>query len=436
MRFPVPDAVLEALARLEKGGHQAYLVGGCVRDDYLGIPPKDYDIATSALPGQVRACFPMHTTLDTGLRHGTVTVLLPGRPVEITTFRRDGPYSDGRRPDTVRFSTSLADDVMRRDFTINALAWSPDTSLVDHTGGLRDCDLGLIRAVGNPMKRFREDALRILRALRFAAVLGFQVTPDTRQAMEAALPGLSAVSMERIAAELNLTLTGAYAAQAFQALPRVAAAALPEMTRLADSAQQRALCRVQHTPAHLPLRWAALLAGPVRSTPPEDPDAALADSALAEDAARAAACLTRLKQPGALTDEVQALVLAYGARLTRPTLRLWLARLGKERFDQLVLLKMAGLHAAGSPDALKIDALNRLQAEADRLISENACLHLRCLAVTGDDLLGIGYPQGPALGAALNRLLRMVLTEEAANDRKALLTHAQSWLANPTRLNG
>ena len=167
------------------------------------------------------------------------------------------------------------------------------------------------------------------------------------------------------------------------------------MTRLADSARQRALCRVQHTPARLPLRWAALLAGPVRNAPPEDPDAALADTALAEDAARAAACLTRLKQPGALTDEVQALVLAYGARLTRPTLRLWLARLGKERFDQLVLLKMAGLHAAGSrtpEDRCAEQAASRSGPADIRKRLPSPALS----GCYGDDLLGIGYPRGCA----------------------------------------
>ena len=198
MRFDPPPEVYSAIARLNGRGFEAFLVGGCVRDAYLGRIPEDYDLATQALPAQMRAAFFPLKTVDTGLKHGTLTLLIGGRAIEVTTFRSDGRYSDGRHPDEVRFTASLLEDLKRRDFTANAMAWHPQTGITDPFSGRADCDGKLLRAVGDPAERFREDALRILRALRFACQLGFDIEPATLKAMEAARERLGLRADERV----------------------------------------------------------------------------------------------------------------------------------------------------------------------------------------------------------------------------------------------
>ena len=204
LRLPEPVAWL--LAQLSAAGHAAYVVGGCVRDSLLGRTPGDWDVCTSALPDETRAVFAGHKLILTGLKHGTVTVVLQGRPYEITTFRVEGGYTDHRHPDAVRFVPRVEDDLARRDFTVNAMAWNPDTGLVDCFGGRADLAAGVIRCVGQPDARFAEDALRILRAVRFAAQLDLAVDPDTAAAAERLRDTVQNVSAERIFAELDRLL--------------------------------------------------------------------------------------------------------------------------------------------------------------------------------------------------------------------------------------
>lgn len=405
MRFAIPPPVLTALRQLHAGGFEAYLVGGCVRDDLLGIEPHDYDIATSAAPEQIAAAFPDTRLLLAGIKHGTVTPLLDGMPVEITSFRRDGPYSDGRRPDHVSFSTQLLDDVARRDFTINALAWSEHTGLIDLVGGAEDCRNKLIRAVGDPDKRFGEDALRMLRALRFASVLGFTIEDCTAAAMARHAALLDHVSVERIAVEISGALQGTYVS-AVGHHPQVLLSALPELLCAypEHTAQNllHAACIVQSLPVDLPLRFVALFVGGVEAGP----------------AARSA---ERLRLSNALKNDISTLAEYAHTNLMPHDARVWLAQLGLP-----MLLRVIALQRAWTSDTTQWQTLDTLAQQAQDAAASGACQSLRDLAINGRDLLNVGFSKGPAVGAALGQLMRQVVTGQLPNTREALLQAAQN----------
>lgn len=233
----LPENASNIIAALERAGFEAYVVGGCVRDGCLGRAPKDWDICTSALPEQVEAVFEGERVLETGIKHGTVTVMM-GEPIEITTFRLDGKYVDSRRPESVTFTTDLEADLARRDFTVNAMAYSPRTGLIDPFGGRGDIEKGLIRAVGDPRERFREDALRILRALRFSVVLGFDIDGETGSAMLERRSLLGRISAERVRDELIKTVRGGKVKPAFMRFREIIAEVLPELRPCFDFEQR------------------------------------------------------------------------------------------------------------------------------------------------------------------------------------------------------
>ncbi len=428
-----PGEVLTALELLSRRGFEAYLVGGCVRDAVLGREPDDYDIATDAVPEEIKRVFSGYQTAEIGIRHGTLTVVMNGRPIELTSYRRDGVYSDGRHPDRVSFTKSLEEDLIRRDFTVNAMAWRPDGGLVDPSGGRNDCKNKLIRAVGEPGERFREDALRILRALRFAGQLGFEIERNTHQAMMREAAGLSRVSAERVAKELNRTLIGDFAANALRAYPEVLVLALPELKPLLrpektnDGIWEQTLIPLEGTPKDPALRWAALLlfcgkpqstsGGPVPPADSQECSVTLAES-----------ILRRLRQPRMLTEQVITLIRHHEQRIDPANLRLWLSSLGPETAKKLLLLKRAGVSAKEPGDTRRIEQLDSLYMEAVRLLDEGLCLSVRDLQVKGDDLLAMGYQRNRRLGQALDELLRQVLTGELENRRDALLKAAESLL--------
>lgn len=387
MRFELPPGALEVLRRLNAAGHQAYAVGGCVRDMARGVPPHDYDICTSALPAQTQRCFAGERVLETGLKHGTVTVLMAGEPYEITTFRTDGDYLDGRHPQSVAFTDSLTEDLRRRDFTINAMAYHPDIGLRDPFDGQADIARRVIRCVGDANARFTEDALRILRALRFAAELGFDIAPDTARAMRELSGRLALISRERIAAELLRALKGINAVPVLQAFDTVLLAALPDYPAAA-------LPEALHALAILPrgdtvLRLAALLAP------------------CGEAGARV---LASLKPSRALSAQVLALTAAAGEDISRAELPLWLARLGETQLRRLLTLQA------------RDDLLSCLPA----LLAQRLPLTLGDLAVNGRDLTAAGLPAGAELGRTLNALHRRVLLGELPNERGALLAAAMT----------
>ena len=413
IRFEIPSHAARALERLHSAGHEAWLVGGCVRDHLLGRVPKDYDIATAALPEETLAVFAGEKCVETGLQHGTVTVILEGRPLEITTFRVDGAYSDVRHPDEVRFSRSLAEDAARRDFTVNAMAYDPEKGLWDGFGGQEDLARRTVRCVGDPEARFREDALRILRGFRFASELDFTLESGTLEAACRAAPLLERIAAERVSAELERLLTGPGAGRVIRLGGPVLQVLFPELFR-----EEGDVCgltarigdRLDRCPARLPLRLAVLLLG--------------ADGRGTGDApsgtARAGEILRRLRFPGRVREETETLLRFRDAdlRAEPETVLRWMSRLGAGPFLSLLAFRRAVL--SGEEDAGRAEEIGRTEALARELLAGDPCLSVRDLAVDGRALLALGY-RGAEIGRVQRRLLDEVLSGSLPNEREALL---------------
>lgn len=397
----LPGPVMEAINRLEKAGYAAYAVGGCVRDRVLGMQPHDYDVCTAASPEQMKQVFAGERLIETGIRHGTLTVLLAGEPIEITAFRVDGAYQDGRHPSSVRFTKRVEDDLSRRDFTVNAMAYSPVRGLVDPFGGRADCEKGVIRCVGEAQKRFDEDALRILRALRFSARLNFPIEESTAVAIHAQKENLRRISRERVAAEMNGLLLGDQAGRLIGEFSDV----IGEALACGGLPWPLAAERVDHCPKDLAVRWAALL---LDGDAPETADTVLGS----------------LKQPMALLHDVRALTM-HREMAEQGTAREMLMTLGKENAGRLLALALAD-RLARCPDQAAQARRNEAQARAEmqRLLEEDACFTIRQLAVNGHDLTALGF-HGKQVGDTLETLLLQVVREEIPNDRDTLLRLAK-----------
>ena len=397
--FPLDPGAAALLTRLHAAGHAAYAVGGCVRDSLLGQTPHDWDLCTSATPEQVLELFGEAHCIPTGLQHGTVTVKHGGELYEITTFRTEGAYSDGRHPDHVAFVPDVKEDLARRDFTINAMAYNAEEGLIDPFGGQNDLAVGIVRAVGEPKRRFEEDALRILRLYRFAARFSFSIDPATGQAARALCRHLDCVSEERIAEELSRLLAapapGAYLEAEVLAVifPELDAAELPESRRILDA--------LESGMEHVPVRLAALLCP------------------LGEAGARAA--LKRLKCSNALTGTVATLVREAAAEMPGAALTLT-ARRFLSRYDLATITDLTALCSARHPE--QAEAFAALQQEAARLVETNACCRINQLAVNGRDLMDAGIRPGPGLRRVLDALLEQVLTGQLPNEKAALLAAA------------
>ena len=397
--FPLDPGAAALLTRLHAAGHAAYAVGGCVRDSLLGQTPHDWDLCTSATPEQVLELFGEAHCIPTGLQHGTVTVKHGGELYEITTFRTEGAYSEGRHPDHVAFVPDVKEDLARRDFTINAMAYNAEEGLIDPFGGQSDLAVGIVRAVGEPQRRFEEDALRILRLYRFAARFGFAIDPATGQAARALCRHLDCVSEERIAEELSRLLAapapGAYLEAEVLAVifPELDAAELPESRRILDA--------LEPGMEHVPVRLAALLCP------------------LGEAGARAA--LKRLKCSNALTGTVATLVREAAAEMPGAALTLT-ARRFLSRYDLATITDLTALCSARHPE--QAEAFAALQQEAARLVETNACCRINQLAVNGRDLMDAGIRPGPGLRRVLDALLEQVLTGQLPNEKAALLAAA------------
>lgn len=397
--FPLDPGAAALLTRLHAAGHAAYAVGGCVRDSLLGQTPHDWDLCTSATPEQVLELFGEAHCIPTGLQHGTVTVKHGGELYEITTFRTEGAYSDGRHPDHVAFVPDVKEDLARRDFTINAMAYNAEEGLIDPFGGQNDLAAGIVRAVGEPQRRFEEDALRILRLYRFAARFRFAIDPATGQAARALCRHLDCVSEERIAEELSRLLAapapGAYLEAEVLAVifPELDAAELPESRRILDA--------LEPGMEHVPVRLAALLCP------------------LGEAGARVA--LKRLKCSNALTGTVATLVREAAAEMPGAALTLT-ARRFLSRYDLATITDLTALCSARHPE--QAEAFAALQQEAARLVETNACCRINQLAVNGRDLMDAGVRPGPGLRRVLDALLEQVLTGQLPNEKTALLAAA------------
>lgn len=434
--LPLPDYAQTVLQRLEQYGYEAYVVGGCVRDSLLGLEPKDWDVCTNATPQQVLRVFRRFHVIKTGLKHGTVTVMVGRVPVEVTTFRLDGAYSDNRHPDAVSFVAHVEEDLSRRDFTINAMAYTPRRGLVDAFGGQQDLAARLIRCVGEPDARFHEDGLRIMRALRFAARYDFGMESETAYSIRRNRHLLANISAERLYKELKGLLVGNGALGMLLAFPEVLAVIIPEL--------EPCIGFCQHTPHHLYDVWTHL-AHAVQAAPPDE---VLRLSMLLHDIAKPACfsldedgrghfyghpqkgadmarvILNRLKSDNATLDAVVCLVREHDEPfpVTRAGMRRLIGRLGEERVRQLIEVKRADM-AAQSPYKReeKAAALREGVLLFEEVLEEAHAFTVRDLAINGRDLMQAGMPAGPAIGRTLAALLHEVQEERLENTREALM---------------
>lgn len=409
MKFNLPAPVLQALDILEGAGRAAYVVGGCVRDYMLGMEPHDFDICTAASPGEMQQIFRHQRTVETGLKHGTLTVLMDGMPLEITTFRRDGEYLDGRHPAFVSFAGAVEEDLSRRDFTVNAMAYSPVRGLSDPFHGREDCRLGIIRCVGEAERRFSEDALRILRALRFSARLSFPIEEKTADALIALRENLQKISRERIAAELSGILMGKDCVSILCRFGQVIFAALPELAFLEGEKWGETAAMLSCCPQDAMLRFGALL----RFCHP--------DGRGESCACRAREILQGLKMPVKMMDGVQQLLLYRDHPIDEENLQEMLWRLGRDGLARLLEFRRAQAVYLGQ-DAGKWEGL---QKKLQALLAAGCCWQLSHLAVKGSDLAALGL-RGPAIGQMLERLMLQVVHEKIPNIHDELIQYVRS----------
>lgn len=436
MRIQVPEKANQVISVLAEAGFEAYVVGGCVRDAILGRTASDWDITTNARPEQVKALFPR--TVDTGLQHGTVTVLQGKEGFEVTTYRIDGEYLDGRHPEQVTFTPSLLEDLKRRDFTINAMAYNDKEGLVDAFDGLGDLERGQIRCVGNPGERFTEDALRILRAVRFSAQLGFGIEEKTRAALSEFAPRLSKVSAERIQTELVKLLVSPHP-EVFRTVweTGISAVILPEFDRCMETEQnnphhcwsvgEHTLHALPFVEAQKALRLAVLLhdiGKPLtRTTDAEGIDHFYGHAE--KGAELAGRIMRRLKFDNDTRKRVVKLVQTHDdlqTGTTQRSVRRAVHRIGAEVFPDYLKIRRADIMAQ-NPEVReeKLGKLAKVEAVYQRILEEQNCLSLKDLAVTGKDLIEAGIEPGPELGRILNELLELVIEHPEYNTKEYLL---------------
>ena len=432
----LPENIQNCINLLENAGFAAYAVGGCVRDACLGLTPHDYDLCTSALPQETEAVFRAYRLVLAGEKHGTVTVITEDGPVEITTFRTEGGYRDNRHPDWVKFVPDIEGDLARRDFTVNAMAYSPKRGFADPFGGREDLRNHVLRAVGDPEARFQEDSLRILRGVRFAARFGLTPEEHTMQAMLSQAGLMENLARERVFEELCKLLLVAKAEDITRFAP-ILAAVIPELAPMIGFDQHsphHAYDLITHTahvvegvPAELPLRWAALLhdTGKVTTFTLDATGRGHFYGHARDSAAIADAVLHRLKAPTALREEVVTLIGRHMTRLQpdRKFLRRLVSKYGFPLVEAQLALQQADMGSKGTVE----DDGSAVFAEVRQLLAdlkaEDACLSLKDLAVNGNDLMALGF-QGRAIGACLNRLLELVVEERLPNKKEALLAFA------------
>lgn len=437
----LPFQIAEILERLGRSGYDAFVVGGCVRDALMGLEPHDYDITSSALPEETKRVFSGCRVIETGIKHGTVTVLYKGIGVEITTFRIDGGYADGRHPDSVTFSRSVEDDLSRRDFTVNGIAYNPKTGFVDPFGGEADIRSGIIRCIGDPELRFSEDALRIMRAVRFSSVLGFTVEERTAEAVTSHRSDLHRVSAERIFSELKRLLCGRDIMRVMLEYPEVFAEILPPLawqigydqgSRYHDSTLYEHTARaVAAVPAEPALRLAMLfhdMGKPRCRTVGADGECHYYGHAEIS-AEIAGGLLETLKCDNVLRERVCA-VIKYHDTPADPSRRIVKRRLsqyGRELFRDIMYAQIADGTAQSELGGTRVENARKCLDAADKIIAEQPCLTLKELAVSGKDLRGI-VPPSPLMGEILSELLGEVVGEELPNEKKALLERAKELL--------
>ena len=437
MRMNLPPNVNRIIHTLQENGFEAYAVGGCVRDSILGRVPGDWDITTSASPQEIKSLF--SHTVDTGIEHGTVTVLMDREGFEVTTYRVDGDYEDCRHPKSVQFTRNLREDLLRRDFTINAMAYNDEDGLVDIFGGMEDLEKRMIRCVGCTRERFGEDALRIMRAVRFAAQLGIEVEEETKEAIRALAGNLRQISAERIQTELVKLMTSPHPELIREAYELgITAVILPEFDRLMDTAQETPhhFCNVgQHT-IHVIcavrndriLRLAALFHDfgkpDMKSIDAEGVAHFTGHGKRSEEMTRV--ILKRLKFDNYTLRNVCKLVLYhdyhYKTKATPENVRRSMAIIGEELFPYYIELRRADMMGQSEyRRAEKMENLALVEQYYHETLENGDCVSLKTLAVTGKDLIEAGIRQGKAVGETLEKLLDVVLSDPGKNTKEELL---------------
>lgn len=453
-RLTLPEKVRKLILIIEKAGYEAYAVGGCVRDAVLGRVPQDWDITTSATPEQIKALFPH--TVDTGIAHGTVTVLLGREGFEVTTYRIDGAYEDCRHPKEVTFTRSLEEDLKRRDFTVNAMAYNDKTGLVDLFGGREDLSNGIIRAVGDPDERFREDALRIFRAIRFAAQLGFAIDPETERAMSSFAGNLQAVSAERIREELTKLLGSEHPEELIRASELgLTGYWLPEWDEMLKTGQEN-IHHIYDVGRHTVESIRAMHLGETYRNADRHTRTVLDYTMLLHDCAKPGCktyyedgsahfkghehasaklghtVLRRLKFDNETIDTAEKLIDNHDCRLKLKNqkidhlLRRIMNRIGTDNMPLLFAVQRADAYAqAPAYLAGSLTAIERMEEACRRIVSEEQCVSLKTLAVKGADLMALGFAPGPKLGEILTGLLEDVLEFPEHNTKEYLLEAAR-----------
>lgn len=435
MELRIPEKAEIILHTLEEAGYEAYVVGGCVRDSILGRSPDDWDITTSAKPEEVKALF--RRTVDTGLVHGTVTVMLDKEGFEVTTYRVDGEYEDGRHPKEVSFTASLEEDLKRRDFTMNAMAYNPKRGLVDLFGGVQDMEKQIVRCVGNPVERFTEDALRILRAVRFSAQLGFSIEGETLKAISVLAPNLKYVSAERIQVELLKLLVSPhpdYLRTAYEA--GITKEILPEFDRCMETEQntphhcytvgEHTLQSLLNIRADKVLRLTMLLHDigkpDVKRTDENGRDHFKTHGPEGEK--MAVSILRRLKMDNDTIRKVRSLIKWHDYRPEGKavSVRKAISLIGEELFPLYLEVQRADILAQSTyRREEKLARLSAVSALYEEIMEKGQCISLKTMALTGRDLIDAGYAPGKELGEILGRLLAHVLENPEDNKKEILL---------------
>lgn len=440
----IPEQVYKIIKTFESHNYKAYVVGGCVRDSILGKTPDDWDITTNALPEQTIECFKHYKIVKTGLKHGTVTIIVNHKPFEVTTFRIDGKYSDNRRPDTVEFTRNIKEDLSRRDFTINAIAYNPSIGLVDYFNGEQDIKNKIINCVGNPDLRFNEDALRIMRALRFSSVLGFKINDETLASIHKNKSLLNNIAVERISNELNKLLIGDNVKFVLQNFTDIILQIIPEIKPMIGFNQnnqyhhldvwQHTIESVAQSPNQLIYRLTMLLhdIGKPSCYTEDDHKNGHFYAHPAYSADIAVDILKRLKYDNLTINCVKDLIFYHDYELkpSKKIIKRLLNKLGQQRAKQLIEIKRADIKAHNPKYIDKLKAIDKIDIMIDEIVSQQQCFRLKDLAINGNDLINLGIPKGTQIGTVLNKLMNMVIDDEIINDKQILLNTAIKLIHN------
>lgn len=444
IKINIPTDVNKIIHTLQNHGYSAYVVGGCVRDSILYRTPKDWDICTSATPEQVMEVFKDKHIIPTGLQHGTVTIMLNGTGYEVTTYRIDGKYSDNRRPDSVEFTDNLVEDLKRRDFTINAMAYNNKDGLIDPFNGFDDLENKLIRCVGSAKDRFSEDALRILRAIRFACQLDFVVSVSTKKEIHKQCESLKNISIERISSEFGKIISSHRCGINLVLFRDVLSIFIPELNFIIGFEQNNPY-HIYNVFLHtiyalencksddLIVRLAVFFHDFGKPHSYQDDEDGIRHfkghgkvSAEITDA-----IMKRLKFDNETRNNVVELVYYHDAtfEVGKKYIKRWLNKIGELQFRRLLEVRKADIKAQNPAyEEKRIEKVNNIEKLLEEILQEKECFSLKDLAVNGKDLMGIGYKSGRQLGAALQGLLDCVIGEEVNNNKEELLKLAKGWL--------